>query len=62
MKSLLLVSDEEAIKKSMSDIPLVNSISGYLDMVRVYATAKCRDVVKVNSKKVLEDEDLINVI
>ena len=62
MKSLLLVSDEEAIKKSMSDIPLVNSISGYLDMIRVYATAKCRDVVKVTSKKVLEDEDLINVI
>ena len=62
MKSLLLVNDEQAIKKPMSEIPLVNSISGYLDMIRVYTTSRYRDQVKNISKKVLEDEDLINVI
>ncbi|MDW0199645.1 MAG: HD domain-containing protein, partial [Nitrososphaeraceae archaeon] len=42
MKTILLVSEDEFFKQPVSNLPLVNSITGYLDMIRVYTNHKDR--------------------
>ena len=56
MKSILLVSEDEFFKQPVSNLPLVNSITGYLDMIRVYTNHKDRKKVASVSKDVLDKE------
>ena len=54
MKSILLVSEDEFFKQPVSNLPLVNSITGYLDMIRVYTNHKDRKKITNISKNVLD--------
>jgi hypothetical protein len=56
MKSILLVSEDEFFKQPVSKLPLVNSITGYLDMIRVYTNHKDRKNITNISKDVLDKE------
>lgn len=56
MKSILLVSGDEFFKQPVSNLPLVNSITGYLDMIRVYTNHKDRKKITNISKDVLDKE------
>ena len=56
MKSILLVSEDEFFKQPVSNLPLVNSITGYLDMIRVYTNHKDRKKITNISKDVLDKE------
>ena len=56
MKSILLVSEDEFFKQPVSNLPLVNSITGYLDMIRVYTNHKDRKKIANISKNVLGKE------
>jgi HD superfamily phosphohydrolase len=56
MKSILLVSEDEFFKQPVSNLPLVNSITGYLDMIRVYTKHKDRKKITKISKDVLDKE------
>ena len=56
MKSILLVSEDEFFKQPVSNLPLVNSITGYLDMIRVYTNHKDRKKIANISKNVLDKE------
>jgi HD superfamily phosphohydrolase len=56
MKSILLVSEDEFFKQPVSNLPLVNSITGYLDMIRVYTNHRDRKKITNISKDVLDKE------
>jgi HD superfamily phosphohydrolase len=56
MKSILLVSEDEFFKQPVSNLPLVNSITGYLDMIRVYTNHKDRKKIANISRDVLDKE------
>lgn len=56
MKSILLVSEDEFFKQPVSNLPLVNSITGYLDTIRVYTNHKDRKNITNISKDVLDKE------
>ena len=56
MKSILLVSEDEFFKQPVSNLPLVNSITGYLDMIRVYTNHKDRKKITNISKNLLDKE------
>jgi HD superfamily phosphohydrolase len=56
MKSILLVSEDEFFKQPVSKLPLVNTITGYLDMIRVYTNHKDRKNITNISKDVLDKE------
>jgi len=56
MKSILLVSEDEFFKQPVSNLPLVNSITGYLDMIRVYTNHKDRKKITNISRDVLDKE------
>ncbi|HEY9398997.1 MAG TPA: HD domain-containing protein [Nitrososphaeraceae archaeon] len=56
MKSILLVSEDEFFTQPVSNLPLVNSITGYLDMIRVYTNHKDRKKIANISKGVLDKE------
>jgi uncharacterized protein len=56
IKSILLVSEDEFFKQPVSNLPLVNSITGYLDMIRVYTKHKDRKKITKISKDVLDKE------
>jgi uncharacterized protein len=53
MYSVLLVDKERVYEMPVSEIPLVESISGFFDMLRVYTTAENREKVERSVKKVL---------
>jgi uncharacterized protein len=55
--SILLVDRERAYETPISEIPLIDSVTGFLDMLRVYTTLKNREVVELSVKKVLGEED-----
>jgi HD superfamily phosphohydrolase len=56
MKSILLVSEDEFFKQPVSNLSLVNSITGYLDMIRIYTNHKDRKKITKISKDVLDKE------
>ena len=58
IRSVLLVDKERAYETPISEIPLIDSITGFLDMLRVYTTAENRDVVERSTRKVLGEEFL----
>jgi len=55
--SILLVDRERAYETPISEIPLIDSVTGFLDMLRVYTTLKNREVVELSVKKFLGEED-----
>jgi uncharacterized protein len=58
IRSVLLVDKERAYETPISEIPLIDSITGFLDMLRIYTTAENRDVVEHSTRKVLGEEFL----
>jgi uncharacterized protein len=58
IRSVFLVDKERAYETPISEIPLIDSIAGFLDMLRVYTTAENRNVVEYSTRKVLGEEFL----
>jgi hypothetical protein len=61
MYSILIVDKEQVYEMPVSDIPLVESISGFFDMLRVYTTAENREDVDRAVKKVLGDKEVLRM-
>ena len=61
MSSVLVVDREQVYEMPVSEIPLVESISGFFDMLRVYTTAENRDKVERAVKKVLGDQEILHM-
>jgi HD superfamily phosphohydrolase len=61
MYSVLVVDKDRVYEMPMSEIPLVESISGFFDMLRVYTTAENREKVGRAIKKVLGDQGILNM-
>jgi hypothetical protein len=61
MSSVLLVEKDGVREKPISEIPLVESISGFFDMLRVYTTAENRSKVERSVKKVLGDQETLSM-
>jgi len=57
MYSVLVVDKARVYEMPVSEIPLVDSISGFFDMLRVYTTAENREKVERSVKKVLGDQE-----
>lgn len=57
INSVLLVDKDWAYDKPISEIPLIDSITGFLDMLRVYTTAENRNAVEQSIKKVVGNEE-----
>jgi uncharacterized protein len=56
INSVLLVDKDWAYETPISEIPLIDSITGFLDMLRVYTTSESRNAVEQSTKKVLGSE------
>lgn len=59
MYSVLVVDKARVYEMPVSEIPLVDSISGFFDMLRVYTTAENRERVERSVKKVLGDQETL---
>lgn len=59
MMSILVVDKESVRDMPFSHLPLIESISGFFDMLRVYTTAENREKVERSVKKVLGDQELL---
>jgi hypothetical protein len=57
ISSILLVEKEHEYETPVTDIPLIASITGSLDMLRVYTTVENRNAVEKSTKKVLGNEE-----
>ena len=56
INSVLLVDKDWAYETPISEIPLIDSITGFLDMLRVYTTSENRNAVEQSTKNVLGNE------
>ena len=61
MYSVLVADKDRVYEMPMSEIPLVESISGFFDMLRVYTTSENREKVERAIKKVLGDQGILNM-
>jgi uncharacterized protein len=61
MYSVLIVDKDRVYEMPVSEIPLVESISGFFDMLRVYTTVENREKVERAIKKVLGDQGILNM-
>lgn len=59
MYSVLVVDKARVYEMPVSEIPLVDSISGFFDMLRVYTTHENREKVERSVKKVLGDQETL---
>ncbi len=59
MYSILVVDKGRAYDLPVSEIPLVESISGFFDMLRVYTTSENRERVERSVKKVLGEQETL---
>jgi uncharacterized protein len=57
ISSIMLIEKEHEYETPVSEIPLIASIAGSLDMLRVYTTAENRDTVEECTNKVLGSEE-----
>jgi uncharacterized protein len=55
INSIILVDKEWAYDTPISEIPVISSITGFLDMLRIYTTAESRNAVTSTIDKVLGD-------
>jgi HD superfamily phosphohydrolase len=53
INSIILVDKDWAYDTPISEIPVINSITGFLDMLRIYTTAESRNAVTSTIHKVL---------
>ena len=60
INSVLLVDKDWAYETPISEIPLIDSITGFLDMLRVYTTAENRNAVEQSIKKVVGNEESLS--
>jgi HD superfamily phosphohydrolase len=61
MYSVLVFDEKRVYEMPVSEIPLIESISGFFDMVRVYTTSENRRKVKRAVKKVLGDQEILHM-
>jgi hypothetical protein len=59
MMSILVVDKESVKELPISHLPLIESISGFFDMLRVYTTAENRENVERSVKKVLGEQEML---
>ena len=59
MYSILVVDKGRVYDLPVSEIPLLESISGFFDMLRVYTTAENREKVERSVKKVLGEQETL---
>lgn len=60
--SFVLVADRTGVKElPVSEIPLVDSISGFFDMLRIYTTVENRQKVERSVKKVLGEKETLGI-
>jgi HD superfamily phosphohydrolase len=59
MYSILVIDKGRVIDMPVSDMPLVEPISGFFDMLRVYTTAGNREKVERSVKKVLGEQETL---
>ena len=59
MMSILVVDKESVKELPISNLPLIESISGFFDMLRVYTTAENRENVERSVKKVLGEQEML---
>ena len=57
ISSILLIEKEHEYETPVSEIPLIASIAGTVEMLRVYTTAENRDTVEECTNKVLGSEE-----
>jgi hypothetical protein len=57
ISSILIVEKEHEYETPVTKIPLIASITGSLDMLRVYTTVENRNTVEKSTKKVLGNEE-----
>ena len=59
MMSILVVDKESVKDMPFSHLPLIESISGFFDMLRVYTTTENREKVERSVKKVLGEQETL---
>jgi uncharacterized protein len=59
MMSILVVDKESVKDMPFSHLPLIESISGFFDMLRVYTTTENREKVERSVKKVLGEQEML---
>jgi HD superfamily phosphohydrolase len=60
--STVLVTDKRGVQEvPVSEIPLVDSITGFFDMLRIYTTAESRQKVERSVKKVLGVQETMKI-
>jgi HD superfamily phosphohydrolase len=58
----ILVTDKRGVREvPVSEIPLVSSIAGFFDMLRIYTTAESRQKVERSVKKALGDQETLEM-
>jgi uncharacterized protein len=58
----ILVTDKGGVREvPVSEIPLVGSIAGFFDMLRIYTTAESRQKVERSVKKTLGDQETLEM-
>lgn len=58
----VLVTDKKGVREvPVSEMPLVNSIAGFFDMLRIYTTAESRQKVERSVKKVLGVQETLEM-
>jgi HD superfamily phosphohydrolase len=57
LRSIIIVENGVAHDIPVADMPLVDSISGFLDMLRVYTKSENREAVERSVKKVLGEQE-----
>jgi uncharacterized protein len=58
INAILLVDKEQEYEAPVSEIPLIDSITGFLDMLRIYTIAENREAVEQAIKKVVDENDV----
>jgi hypothetical protein len=58
INSVLVVDKEWAYETPISEIPLIDSITGFLDMLRVYTSAENRNAVQQSIRKIVSNEEV----
>lgn len=58
MRSILLMTEKGVIRMPVSSLPIINSISGHLDMLRVYTNHGNRNEIAYAARKIFGDEGL----
>lgn len=56
VRSIMIVDKKMELEKSFDQIPLINAISGYLDMLRVYTTKERRNFFEKEINKIVSTE------